>query len=364
MNVLFIASIVITITLILGIIIAAFTSWFGRLIIQEGSSAAKERGRYNTALTMGLEIPVDSEPAEQMEVARKLAAKKAASLPRWGNMRAGRMGKSDQSTAYDGVKEDPVSAVKIASFHGWEGLKSGIVIGEPVPSKAVRAPTQTTVPAKSVSDLVPGEDYSFIEISDEMNPAERRKARIANSKARSAAIKALKESGAAAPTAPGVETVAEPAKIEAIPVSSQEAVTAAAPVGEPVAGVDYPYIEITDDLEPSEKRNARIANSKARSAAMKAFKEAGGSTSLAEAADASSEQGEEPVQQISESIDRSADERGAAIPADIPRPEYMEIADAMDPAEKRNARIHNSKAKSAYNKALKAAGIDPSTVSD
>jgi hypothetical protein len=36
----------------------------------------------------------------------------------------------------------------------------------------------------------------------------------------------------------------------------------------------------------------------------------------------------------------------------------------MDPADMRKARIQNAKAKSAYNKALKAAGIDPSTVSD
>ncbi|GMQ77884.1 MAG: hypothetical protein BMS9Abin02_0375 [Anaerolineae bacterium] len=364
MNVLFIASIIITITLILGIIIAAIAGWFGNLIVREGSSAAKEKGRYNAALTMGLEIPVDSDPAEQMEVARKLAAKKAASLPRWGNMRIGQMGKSNQLTAYDGVKEDPVSAVKIASFHGWEGLKSGIVIGEPTPSKAVRVSAQTTVPAKSVSDLVPGVDYSFIEITDEMSPAEKRKARIANSKARSAAIKALKESGAAAPIAPGVETTAEPAKKEAAPVSPETAVTATVAVGKPVAGVDYPFIEITDDMEPSEKRNARIANSKARSAAMKAFKEAGGSTVPAGAVDPSPGQGEDPVQQITESVDRTADEGGAALTADIPKPEYIEITDDMDPAEKRDARIHNSKAKSMYNKALKSAGIDPSTLSD
>ncbi len=364
MNVLFIASIIITITLILGIIIAAIISWFGGLILQENSSAAKEKGRYNAALTMGLEIPVDVDPAEQMEAARKLAAKKAASLPRWGNMRIGQMGKSNQSTAYDGVKEDPVSAVKIASIHGWEGLNSGIVIGEPASSKAVRASAQTTVPAKSVSDLVPGVDYSFIEITDEMSPAEKRKARIANSKARSAAIKALKESSAPPTTVPVTETVDKPAMQDVATVSPQAAVTAAATVGKPVAGVDYHFIEITDDMEPSEKRNARIANSKARSAAMKAFKEAGGSAVPAAAADPSLGQAEESAGQNTDNLERSANEGGATIPADIPKPEYMEITDDMDPDDKRKARIHNSKAKSAYNKALKAAGVDPSTVSD
>ena len=78
--------------------------------------------------------------------------------------------------------------------------------------------------------------------------------------------------------------------------------TAAAPAGKPVAGVDYPFIEITESMEPSEKRNARIANSKARSAAMKAFKEARGSTVPAETVDASPGLGEEPGEQIAESI--------------------------------------------------------------
>jgi hypothetical protein len=96
---------------------------------------------------------------------------------------------------------------------------------------------------------------------------------------------------------------------------------------------------------------------------MKAFKEAGGSTSPVAPMVAGPEQGEVHVQQVAESIDTSTDEGGADIPAEIPKPEYMEITDDMEPAEKRSARIHNSKAKSAYNKALKAAGIDPSTVS-
>ena len=54
----------------------------------------------------------------------------------------------------------------------------------------------------------------------------------------------------------------------------------------------------------------------------------------------------------------------SGIETSIPKPDYIEITDDMDPADIRKARIANAKAKSAYNKALKAAGIDPSTVSD
>ena len=50
------------------------------------------------------------------------------------------------------------------------------------------------------------------------------------------------------------------------------------------------------------------------------------------------------------------------IPAEIPAPNYIDITDDMDADATRKARIHNAKEKSAYNKALRAAGIDPTTV--
>ena len=103
-------------------------------------------------------------------------------------------------------------------------------------------------------------------------------------------------------------------------------------------------------------RKARIANSKAKSAAMKKFKESGGVAGQAApaaapipAATSAPGPSEQPVQV-------------AAQPADIPPPEYIEITDDMAPDEIRKARIANSKAKSAYNKALKAAGIDPKSL--
>ncbi|MCA9952169.1 MAG: hypothetical protein KDE48_21105, partial [Anaerolineales bacterium] len=46
----------------------------------------------------------------------------------------------------------------------------------------------------------------------------------------------------------------------------------------------------------------------------------------------------------------------------IDPPDLTEITDEMSPDEKRAARIANSKAKSAFNKALKAAGVDPKSV--
>ncbi len=50
-------------------------------------------------------------------------------------------------------------------------------------------------------ELVPGKDYPVIEITDDMSPDEMRKARIANSKAKSAAMKAAKAAGTTAPAA-------------------------------------------------------------------------------------------------------------------------------------------------------------------
>ena len=145
------------------------------------------------------------------------------------------------------------------------------------------------------------------------------------------------------------------------PAAQSEAVPAAGVLREPVPGVDYEVIEISEDMEPAEIRKARIANAKAKSAAMKAFKEAGGQ--IGQTAEA-------PVaapQQAPTSIEPPEEVSGeppvvAPVAVDVPRPEYIEITDDMSPDELRKARISNSKARSAYNKALKAAGIDPKSV--
>jgi hypothetical protein len=207
--------------------------------------------------------------------------------------------------------------------------------------------------------LVPGEDYPFIEITDDMDPAEKRKARIANAKARSAAVKALKETAplAATPVADGGVLPTE----QPVTVTPAVAAVAAPALAEPVAGVDYEVIKISDDMDPADIRKARIANAKAKSVAMKAFKAAGGQAATA-AAPALPVQQEAVVQ--TEQAAPTAQAATTEIQTNIPKPDYIEITDDMDPADIRKARIANAKAKSAYNKALKAAGIDPSTVID
>ncbi|MBK7918887.1 MAG: hypothetical protein IPJ94_22025 [Chloroflexi bacterium] len=75
-----------------------------------------------------------------MKEARQLAAKQAAATPRGGNMRIGNLREQagKQPTAFDGVKNDPLTAVKIAAIHGWDGLRTGMVVGAPAPVAASR----------------------------------------------------------------------------------------------------------------------------------------------------------------------------------------------------------------------------------
>jgi hypothetical protein len=359
MNVIVISSIVVAITLLIGAGIAGLTIAFSRAIMREEAAAEVERDRYNLQATMGHKITVDADADEQLKEAKTLAAKRAAAQPRGANVRIGQGGSESQPTAFDGIKNDPISAVKIASVYGWQLLQTGAIAGEQQAAVITQVAAQTAAPTKSPSDLVPGEDYPFIEITDDMDPAEKRKARIANAKARSAAVKALKEAAplAAAPAADG----GAPPSEQPVTVAPAAAAVAAPAIAEPVAGVDYEVIEITDDMDPADIRKARIANAKAKSAAMKAFKAAGGQAAVA-AVSAPPVQQEVAVQ--TEQIAPAAQAVTTVIQTTIPKPEYIEIIDDMDPADIRQARIANAKAKSAYNKALKAAGIDPSTVTD
>jgi uncharacterized protein YggE len=109
-------------------------------------------------------------------------------------------------------------------------------------------------------------------------------------------------------------------------------------------------------MDPNDVRKARIANAKAMSSYKKALKAAG--------IDASEDAAPAPVQEAVAAAPapaaapaaRSADTSG------IPKPDLIEVTDDMDPNDVRKARIANAKAMSSYKKALKAAGIDPSTV--
>ncbi len=327
---------VILIPIVLGLLFAAVSSRFDKAAAEAREDAAVPEKGVNPALTLGYEIEPSADSDAQVKQARLLAAKKAAALPRGANMRVGRLGNSNLKTAWQGVENDPFTAAKIAQHHGWAGVKTGFVEGKPVVAATGKS---VEVPTKPV-ELIPGKDYPVIEITDDMTPAEKRKARIANAKAKSAAKKAAKDStGGAAPAA-------------AAPVV---ATAASASPAAPAVAVEPPtLIDITDDMSPDEKRKARIANSKAKSAYNKALKAAGADPKAAAASPAKPAPAPEtpaPAAPVPESA--------ANLP---PKPELVEITDDMSPGEMRQARIANSKAKSAYNKALKAAGIDPKTV--
>ncbi|MCB9421383.1 MAG: hypothetical protein H6667_16385 [Ardenticatenaceae bacterium] len=334
MPIFLIAVVAIIVIIVAGIVLAKGTAVFDRTVQQnrtEMEKASMSNG-YNMALTMGYKIPVSADYEAQMQEARKLAAKQAAAAPRGANNGIGRLGEANElKTAWKGVDSDPVTAVKIAAFHGWDGLRTGFVVAPP--AAAAPAASAAAAPAAEAEiELVPGKDYPIIEVTDDMSPADIRKARIANAKAKSAAMKAAKTAGTVT-SAPAAAPAMAPAPV-AVNVPEPE------------------LIEITDDMSPDEVRKARIANSKAQSAYKKALKAAGVDPSAAAA----------PAPAASAAAAPAPAAAPAAGAVNLPpKPELIEITDDMDPSAVRQARIANSKAVSAYKKALKAAGIDPST---
>jgi hypothetical protein len=84
--------------------------------------------------------------------------------------------------------------------------------------------------------------------------------------------------------------------------------------------------------------------------------QAAAAASSAPAAQAPAETQASPAPQVTEGGEVDLTALG------ITKPELVELTDDMSPDEKRQARISNSKAKSAFNKQLKAAGIDPKSV--
>jgi len=337
--ILLILVVIIMLTILIGAVLALAVTRLDKAVVSTAAAIEKQDKSYNPALTLGYKLPVQGDPDTQLKEARRIAAKQAAALPRGANMRIGnlreQMGK--QPTAYDGVKEDPITAVKIATVHGWDGVRSGIVMGGAAPA-ATAAPGAPAAVAGQI-ELVPGKDYPVIEITDDMPDEEKRKARIANSKAKSAAMKAAKASGQT-----GVATAVS-SGAAAAPTARTVAPAAAAGIPEPV------MIEITDSMSADEVRKARIANSKAKAAYNKALKAAGVDPSAV---------GEAPAPTAVPAAAPAAPAADAAALAGIAKPDLIEITDNMSPDDVRKARIANSKATAAYNKALKAAGIDPS----
>jgi flagellar basal body-associated protein FliL len=247
--VILIVVVIILLVIIVGLLLAWFFAGSDKKGTKNNAEIESGGGAYNLAATMGYKIQVEADPETQMKEARKLAAQKAAATPRWANVQIGPEYKQErQRTAFDGAKDDVLTAVKIAAVHGWDGLQSGIVIAAPAAAPAASAAGKIK--------LVPGKDYPVIEMTDSMSADEKRKARIANAKAKSVAMKKAKAAQAAGSAAP--------------------AATAPAPAAVAAAGIPEPeYVEIRSDMTPEEKRKARIANSKAKSAYNKALKAAG-----------------------------------------------------------------------------------------
>ena len=251
-----IGSLVIFLTFALGALMAFLFSRLDRAVIDNSAAIELQEKRYNPALTMGYDINSQASPDEQVAEARKEAAKMAAALPRGANSRIGYSEQPGGKSASTGLDHDPWTATKIAEFHGWDGAQTGIPSGG-VPVAPVAAPA-VAAPAGKI-ELVPGKDYAYIEITDDMSADEKRKARIANSKAKSAAMKAAKAAGV--PAAAAATTAAAPVAAAAAPTA---------------VGIEAPkLVKITDDMSPDDMRKARIANSKAKSAFNKALKAAG-----------------------------------------------------------------------------------------
>jgi hypothetical protein len=318
---------VVLVVLLVGALLALAFSGFGKSVQQNElavvATGRNKASRFNPAMTMGFDIAYEEDGATQVKDARLLAAKQAAAMPRGANANIGSLGNPTFVASSKALESDPWTASKIAQYHGWDGAKSGFVRG------GTAVPVAAGVAAVTIAPPV------LIELTDDMDPAAKRTARIANSKAKSAYNKALKAAGVdsnAAVAAPVAGAVA------AAPVAANPA--AAAGIASPV------LIELTDDMDPADKRAARIANSKANAAYKKALKAAGIDPNAAAPA---------PVAVPTAPVAAAAPVTNPAA-AGIAPPELIELTDDMDPADKRAARIANSKANSAYKKALKAAG--------
>ena len=354
MNVFTIAGIVGILVIIVGVVVAALFVWLSRTVKENQVEMRAGQTATIESATLGYELPTGSDVPAQLAEARKLAARRAAALPRGANMRIGRLGATNLKTASQELEADPLSAVRIAAFHTWQGAKMGIPAGGVPEQQQAAVAQKPAAPAKKPEDLVPGVDYEFTEITDDMAAAEVRRARIANAKARSAAVKALKQQAPAAPAAD--QPAGQPVAAEA---------QKASPTAAAAAGISEPeYVEITDDMSPAEVRKARIANAKARSQYHKALKEAGidpkAATAVKEQASAApAATGASPKAAEPAAPTPATSREAITVPDDIPQPDYIEITDDMDAGEVRKARVHNAKARSQYYKALKERGIDP-----
>ena len=357
--------VVIFLVLLVGLLLALLFSRADHVVTHTRTAMVAEERAYNPGVTMGHKIKVQADYEEQLKQARKVAATRAAALPRGANNRIGRAGEATMAPASQALQDDPQTAVRIARFHGWDGARVGpasAVAVAPAPVAAAGRPA-ATAPAAGIAPP------QLIAITDSMSPEEVRKARVANAKAESAYNKALKAAGVGAGTVAGVEAV-----VNAEMPGPATAVAHPASAAPDMAGIAPPkLITITPDMSPEDVRKARVANAKSESAYNKALKAAGvdpaalrgGPAVVATAVSAPPSTPAPAVPDASVGMAPSMASAPAAPPpaaAGIPAPKLIDITDSMSPEEVRRARVENAKAQSAYNKALKAAGIDPASL--
>jgi hypothetical protein len=334
--------VVIFLVLLVGLLLAFLFSRADHAVTHTRTAMAAEEKAYNPGVTLGHKIKVQADYEEQLKQARKVAATRAAALPRGANNRIGRAGAETLAPASQGLKDDPQTAVRIARFHGWDGARVGpasAVAAAPAPVAAAGRPAAAPSAAAGIAPP------QLIAITDSMSPEEVRKARVANAKAESAYNKALKAAASGAPVA--------------APVAAAVAAPAATAAGIPAAaGIAPPkLIAITPDMAPEDVRKARVANAKAESAYNKALKAAGvGAGTVAGVEAVVNAEMPGPATAVAHPA------AAAPAAAGIEPPKLITITPDMSPEDVRKARVANAKAESAYNKALKAAGVDPAAV--
>ncbi len=334
---------VIFLVLLVGLLLAFLLSRADHAVSSTRAAMAAEEKAYSPGVTMGHKIKVQADYDAQLKEARLVAAKRAAAMPRGGNNRIGRAGESTLAPASKGLQEDPQTAVRIAHFHGWDGAR----VGPPTTAAAAAPVAAAATPRPAAAPVAAGiAPPQLIAITDSMSPEEVRKARVANAKAESAYNKALKVA-----TAGGAPVAASVAAAVAAPAATAAGVPAAAGIAPPK------LIAITPDMSPEDIRKARVANAKAESAYNKALKAAGvGAGTVAGVEAVVNAEMPGPATAVAHP------EAAAPALAGIEPPKLIEITPGMSPEEVRKARVANAKAESAYNKALKAAGVDPAAL--
>jgi len=335
--------VVIFLVLLVGLVLAFLFSRADHAVTHTRTAMAAEEKAYNPGVTLGHKIKVQTDYEEQLQQARKIAATRAAALPRGANNRIGRAGEATLAPASQALRDDPQTAVRIARFHGWDGARTGpatTAVAAPAPVAAGARPA-AAAPSAAAGIAPP----QLIAITDSMSPEEVRKARVANAKAESAYNKALKAAASGAPVAaPAAAAIAAPAATAA-------GIPAAAGIAPPK------LIAITPDMAPEEVRKARVANAKAESAYNKALKAAGiGAGTVAGVEAVVNAEMPGPATAVAHP------EAAAPAAAGVEPPKLITITPDMSPEDVRKARVANAKAESVYNKALKAAGVDPAVV--